>query len=76
LALIGAALLFRYALGSWLGPNVPYLQFFPAILIAAWYGGLWPGVVATATASLALTLVGLKPKRFIGFLDGPNGKCG
>jgi PAS domain S-box-containing protein len=51
--LIGAALLLRYALRSWLGPSVPYLQFFPAILIAAWYGGLGPGVVATATASLA-----------------------
>ena len=48
LALIGATLLLRYALRDWLGPNVPYLQFFPAILIAAWYGGLGPGVVATA----------------------------
>ena len=52
--LIGAALLLRYELRSWLGPNVPYLPFFPAILIAAWYGGLGPGVVATATATAAL----------------------
>ncbi|MEP7307488.1 MAG: PAS domain S-box protein, partial [Acidobacteriota bacterium] len=52
-ALIGAALLFRYALRGWLSPSVPHLQFFPAILIAAWYGGLGPGVVATAAASLA-----------------------
>ena len=54
LALIGATLLLRYALRDWLSPSVPYLQFFPAILIAAWYGGLGPGVVATATASLAI----------------------
>ena len=60
-ALIGAALLLRYALRNWLGPNVPYLQFFPAILIAAWYGGLGPGVVATATASLAAMYFFLPP---------------
>ena len=60
-ALIGAALLLRYALRSWLGPNVPYLQFFPAILIAAWYGGRGPGVVATATASLAAMYFFLPP---------------
>jgi PAS domain S-box-containing protein len=63
-ALIGAALLLRYALRSWLGPTVPYLQFFPAILIAAWYGGLGPGVVATATASLAAMYFFLPPAGF------------
>ena len=60
-ALIGAALLLRYELRSWLGPNVLYLQFFPAILIAAWYGGLGPGVVATATAALAAMYFFLPP---------------
>jgi PAS domain S-box-containing protein len=63
-ALIGAALLLRYALRSWLGPSVPYLQFFPAILIGAWYGGLGPGVVATATASLAAMYFFLPPAGF------------
>jgi two-component system sensor kinase FixL len=60
-ALIGAALLLRYELRSWLGPSVPYLQFFPAILIAAWYGGLGPGVVATTTAALAAMSFFLPP---------------
>ena len=52
-ALVGAALLLRYALQPWLGANVPYLQFFPAILLAVWYGGFGPGVAATALAALA-----------------------
>jgi PAS domain S-box-containing protein len=34
---------------------VPYLQFYPAILVAAWYGGLGPGLLATAlSASIAM----------------------
>ena len=29
--------------------GVSYLQFFmPAVMLAAWYGGLWPGLLATA----------------------------
>ena len=62
--LIGAALAVRYALRSWLGPSVPYLQFFPAILIGAWYGGLGPGVLATVTASLAAMYL-LSPARWL-----------
>ena len=58
---VGAALLLRYELRSWLGPNVPYLQFFPAILIAAWYGGRGPGIVATTTAALAAMYFFLPP---------------
>jgi PAS domain S-box-containing protein len=38
---------------AWFGGNVPYLQFFPAILVAAWYGGLGPGVLATALSAIA-----------------------
>jgi PAS domain S-box-containing protein len=50
--LMAAAQALRFALQPWLGPNVPYLQFFPAILIAAWYGGLGPGLAATTAASV------------------------
>ena len=61
LALIGAAFLVGYALRGWLSPSVPYLQFFPAMLIAAWYGGLGPGAVATVAASLAIMCFYLPP---------------
>ena len=60
----GAALLLRYALQGWLGPNVPYLQFFPAILIAAWYGGFGPGCLATALSPLASMYFYLPPDGF------------
>ena len=53
LAAFGAALLFRYLFRDSLGLKVPYLLFYPAILVAAWYGGAWPGVLTTALSTLA-----------------------
>ena len=38
-AAIASALALRLLLEPWLGPSVPFLQFFPAVLVAAWYGG-------------------------------------
>jgi two-component system, LuxR family, sensor kinase FixL len=49
---VAAALGLRLLLQPWLGDSAPYLQFFPAILIVAWYGGFGPGVAATALAAL------------------------
>ena len=53
LAALAIALLFRYLVRDSLGVKVPYLQFFPAILIAAWYGGLGPGVLVTTLSTIA-----------------------
>jgi hypothetical protein len=39
---VAASLAFRWMFHTWLAGNVPYLQFFPAIMVAAWYGGLGP----------------------------------
>ncbi len=36
-----------------LGDESPFLAFFVAILVSGWYGGLGPGLVATALAALA-----------------------
>src|SRR5204863_3609772 len=47
------ALLLRFILDTWLGPNVPYLSFFPAILVASWFGGLGPGVLAAVLSTLS-----------------------
>jgi len=59
-----AALLCRYALGQSLGLSVPYLQFYPAIFFAAWFGGFGPGVVATALAAVAAMYFFLPPAGF------------
>jgi PAS domain S-box-containing protein len=60
LAVVAAifGLVFRSALSSLLGVQFPYITFFPAIAISAWYGGLWPGVLTTVvSAVLAMNYV-------------------
>jgi two-component system, LuxR family, sensor kinase FixL len=64
LFVVGAALALRAALQPWLGLSVPYLQFFPAILIAAWLGGFGPGALATALSCLVSMYFFLPPAGF------------
>ena len=52
-AAVVAALLLRLALAPWLGPNIDYLSFFPAVLAASWFGGFGPGVVAALLSAAA-----------------------
>jgi len=61
--LIGIFLLLRFALQPVLGPSVPYLQFFPAIMLAAWFGGLGPGLLATALSTALSAYFFLAPLR-------------
>jgi two-component system, LuxR family, sensor kinase FixL len=56
-----AALALRLAIQPWLGDTVPYLPFFPAILLAAWYGGFGPGVLATGLACVLAMYLFLPP---------------
>ena len=48
------AALLRFAIDPWLGGSFPFLLFFPAILIAARYGGFGPGLLVTVLSSVAL----------------------
>jgi PAS domain S-box-containing protein len=61
LGLVAASLLLRLLLHPWLGLKVPFLQFFPAIMIASWYGGFGPGVLATAVSAVAAMYFFLPP---------------
>jgi two-component system sensor kinase FixL len=53
-ASVVASLGLRAVLTPVLGDNVPFLLFFPAILLASWYGGFWPGTVATLGSAAAV----------------------
>ena len=50
-----ATLLVRWPLAAVLGDRVLYMAFFPAILIVAYLGGIWPGLLATVISALAAT---------------------
>ena len=61
--LIGAFLLLRFTLQPVLGQSVPYLLFFPAIMLAAWIGGVGPGLLATALSTALAAHFFLEPIR-------------
>jgi PAS domain S-box-containing protein len=47
----------------------PFAVFFAAVFVAGWYGGLWPGLLATGLGFVALHLFILEPRGVIAFLD-------
>ncbi len=65
--LIFTSLLVRFTFQRWLGASVPYLHFFPAVMFAAWFGGLGPGIVATLLSGATAIYFSLKPNSFITF---------
>ena len=58
---IGVFLGIRLALQPWLGLSVPYLQFFPAIMLVARLAGFGPGMLATALSSASAVYFFLAP---------------
>jgi PAS domain S-box-containing protein len=61
--MVGLAILARYIAQPWFGVSRPYIQFFPAVALAAWFGGWQAGVISAllsaAGAALFLTPVDL-----------------
>ena len=58
---IVVVLLLRFALQPWLGLSVPYLQFFPAVMLVSWLGGVGPGLLAVGLAAAASDFFFLRP---------------
>jgi hypothetical protein len=53
----------RVLLNPLLGHEYPLITFFPALFVAAWWGGWWPSVVATvfgAMLSMGLVIAPLR----------------
>ena len=57
-----AALGLRAGLDPWLGPRVPYITLFGAIIVAAWYGGAGPALLAAGVAWIAAQLLFVEPR--------------
>src|SRR5262245_13214984 len=61
IGLVALATLTRWAMGDYIGGQVPFITFFPAIIIGALLGGIWPGVCATVLSVLAAWYLFLPP---------------
>jgi PAS domain S-box-containing protein len=59
--LVTLAALGRWAVGEYVGLRVPFITFYPAIIVATLLGGLWPGIIATFLSSLAAWYLFLGP---------------
>ncbi len=56
-----ATILVRWPLAAVLGDRVLYMAFFPGILIAAYIGGFWPGLLCTLFSALAANYFLISP---------------
>ena len=61
IGLVAVATTLRLAGDPWLGVSVPYLFFYPAIMIAAILGGVGPGVLATGLSAFTSVYLYLAP---------------
>ena len=61
LIVTAAAAVLRLALSRPLGEDLPYLTFFAAVMIAAWHGGLKPGLLATLASAATASYLFLVP---------------
>jgi PAS domain S-box-containing protein len=53
-----AATYARYVLSAiWGGTKLPFITFYPAVALAAWFGGLGPGLLATAISTVGALLL-------------------
>ncbi len=53
LALVAVAIAMRWLVAEETGPGIPFITFYPAIILAALIGGLGPGIVATVLSTVA-----------------------
>lgn len=56
-----AAWALRYALNDWFPPGFPYLTFFPAVVVTAYFAGLRPAVLCAVLSGVAAWYFSFRP---------------
>ncbi|MDQ3930563.1 MAG: DUF4118 domain-containing protein, partial [Chloroflexota bacterium] len=59
---VGVALLVKLLLEPWITPQSPFLLLAGAVVVGAWFGGLGPGLLATALGALCADYFILAPE--------------
>src|SRR3954453_21037665 len=62
---VGLSVLLRLALFGFVADRSPFITFFPAIILGAYLGGLWPGLLATLLSAVAVDYFLLEPRYFL-----------
>lgn len=71
--LILVALLLRLLAAPILGASAPLLPFLIPIILASWYGGLGPGIIATILGATLATYFFIEPAGFVGLISVSEG---
>jgi PAS domain S-box-containing protein len=71
----GFAILARLALDPVWGSTLPFITLFPAIMLSAWLGGFWPGIITTIITGAAAGYFWIEPRRSWAVSD-PSGLLG
>jgi PAS domain S-box-containing protein len=66
-----AATLTRFALGPLIGMGAPLALFLIAVLTASWFGGFWPGTIATILGGIVGDLLFFEPRGSLS-VSSPN----
>jgi two-component system CheB/CheR fusion protein len=66
LAATALAIGLRFALDPWLRDAVPFITVFGGVIVAAWFGGVGPAILAAATGYLAADLFFIEPRGAVG----------
>jgi len=66
---VALATLLRFVLTPVLGEGVPFIIYYPTVVLCAWFGGLWPGLVSAALGGIISWHVFLPPKYSLTVLD-------
>lgn len=69
---VGIACLMRLPMGQLFSSRFPFLIFLPAILLSAWYGGFWPGLVATLLSACLMLIFWIEPVGALGIAHPIN----
>lgn len=70
--LIALEVLIRIPLARVLGNAAPFILFFPIVTASAWYGGLAPGLLATALSTLTADYLYIPPLYSLEVADFPD----
>ncbi|WP_310540393.1 histidine kinase dimerization/phosphoacceptor domain -containing protein [Phenylobacterium sp.] len=60
----GVAFALRFGLAPWFPPGFPYLTFFPAVVLVAYYAGLRPAIMTATLSGLAAWWFWIGPQGF------------
>src|SRR5258705_10415527 len=59
---VALSTLSRFALDPVLDLKAPFILYFPPVVLCAWFGGLWPGVISAILSALIAWYVFFPPQ--------------